>query len=311
MSCWSPHFSLATSVFAENAAASASGAIELIRDPHFQLGFTVNEPKPGKKVPRGVLQWDAAPGEPIWSLAQWTSKFSIAGAKAEKLSSGAVRFANEAKTIIVGPPGSEDADLVLGIDSRPEWNGHARQKGQPWPHLLVEQRLLDCPPLAELTALLFSMDARLRVGERFEAEGYNRNLHACHYLIHFTVQNLNKQSPGYGDFLWLGIPVYDDRDRMPRRFVAGDAASGKLIYCPAADEYTSESLQDGKWVAFQRDMLPVALDALKAAWEKGFLKGSQNLADYRFGGLNIGWEATGINRAEVQIHDLSLKAVRK
>ena len=293
----------------EEANAVSTRTVELIQDPHFERGFMVYDPKPGKQVVRGTLQWDASKGEPVWGLAQWSSKHSIAAAKAERLASRGIRFANAAKTLIVGPAGCDDADLVLGVDSRAEWGEHAREKDERWPHLLVQQRIPECPPLTELAALEFRVAARLRLCERFEPVGYNPRLHAAHYLIHFTVQNLNRESPGFGDFLWFGIPIYDDRRPIPSRHVAGDAASGKMIYDPGGDAYTSQTLQGGQWVTIERDILPLVLDGLRAAWERGFLKGSRDMADYRLGGVNSGWEVSGINRAEVQIRDLSLRAM--
>jgi len=297
----------------EDHSAPSSRPIELIRDPHFARGFQLYDPAPGKKTVVASLTWDgpsAATGDPIWGMAQWSSKHSLAGAKAERLASGTVRFANVAKTVIVGPPGSDDADLVLGMDSRQEWGDHARQKNEKWPHLLVEQRLEGCPPLTQLAALGFHVEARLRHAEQFPPPGYDRQLHAAHFLIHFTVQNLNKASKGFGDFLWLGVPVYDDRDRVPRKHVAGDAASGKLIYCLAGDAFTSDSLQDGRWVTLERDMLPLALAGLREARNRGFLKGSQDPSDYRLGSMNMGWEVTGINKIELQVRNLSLRAIK-
>ena len=48
--------------------------------------------------------------------------------------------------------------------------------------------------------------------------------------------------------------------------------------------------------------------ALQAAWERGYLPDSRNPADYRIGGMNIGWEVPGLNHVELEIDNLSLIA---
>jgi hypothetical protein len=292
----------------ENGAEEAAGGIELIRDPRFERGFNVHDPKAGKKVVRDIFRWGDSSEEPVWGLSQWHSRFSIAGAESQESPSGAVRWANESKAIVVGPRDSGEADLTLEVDSRPEWRGQSRQKGQPWPHLLVGQRISDCPQLSELASLRFRVRARLIFSERFETADYDPRLHTAHYLIHFTVQNLNRESSGHGDFLWFGIPVYDDRHRVPRRHVAADAASKKLIYNLGGEAFTTASLHDGAWTTLEADLAPTMRDALREAWKRGFLDDSREFSDYRIGAINMGWEVTGINRACLQVRDLSVVA---
>jgi hypothetical protein len=62
-------------------------------------------------------------------------------------------------------------------------------------------------------------------------------------------------------------------------------------------------------VTFAADLVPIIGDALRAAWDRGFLLGSRDLADYRLGGITVGWEVPGTFAAAVQIRNLSLAAV--
>jgi len=290
--------------------------IQLIRDPNFQQGFRLVAPeldKNRKRLILGNLLWRNDQKKPIWHLVQWHSKHPLAPDTARKLPSGAFCFTNKAKRVIVGPPGCEDAHLVLGIDSRPEYKGKARQKGQPWPHLLVEQPLRDlCPFFNQIQRLQFHVEARLRHAERFETSQYTTKLHCAQFSIVLIVQNRNVKSPGFGDFLWFQIPVYDDRWDIPPRYVAQDYAdpSAKLIYRAAGRVYTNQSLHDHKWVTIEKDnLLPLIQDALSTAWERGYLKDSHNIADYKLSSINLGWEITGINNVELQLRDLRLTAV--
>ncbi|MEW6357646.1 MAG: hypothetical protein AB1696_15045 [Planctomycetota bacterium] len=283
---------------------------EMIRDPRFQRGFIVCAPKEGKRVVEGALQWDAAAGEPIWDLAQWHSKHSIAGVEPERLPSGAVRYSNAAKAVVVGPPESEEADLILAVNASREYGDRARQKGEGWPHLLVSQRFETHPAIPDLKELIFHASVRLRRSEFHKTEDYTPNMHAAQFQFFITIQNLNKESSGFGDFLYFGVPFYDSRWRATRPFAAPDAW-GKFIYTPAGDVYTKESTHDGQWVTIEKDLLPLIHDGLKTAWEKGSLKDSHDPADYRLGGMNVGWEVPGIFDVEMQLRDLSLRAVAR
>lgn len=280
---------------------------ELIRDPHFQLGFKVYDPAPGKHVVTGKLQYEGCTEEPVWGLAQWHSRFSIAGAEPEKLATGGTRWANAAKAVILAPEGSPDADLVFRVNAREEYGERARQQGEMWPHLLASQGLPDSPTVAEMKALDFRVSYRLRDEQAFKTADYDPRKHAAHYQAFVTVQNLNRESAGYGDFLWLGIPMYDDRSRVPRSFQAPDVGLKKLIFTPPGEVYTTESAHDRQWITIERDLLPLVLEALQTAWDKGFLQDSRDPADYRLGGMNLGWEVPGIFNVELQVRDLSLR----
>ncbi|MBM3498642.1 MAG: hypothetical protein FJX74_08205 [Armatimonadetes bacterium] len=289
-------------------SACATGR-ELIRDPRFARGFEVQDPTPGKRVVVGKLQWEDCDGEPVWSLAQWSSRYSIHDAVAEGLPSGAVRFANEAKTITIGPPGSEEGDLSLAADARLEYPDGPRKLGQDWPHLLVGQQLESSPSVAEMQSLAFRLEARLNRCENHTGQGYFASLHAAQFITTITVQNLNRKSPGYGDFLWLNLVQYDDRQPIPQPFIAPDQAHQKLIFAASGERLATRSLHDGEWVTFAADLLPIVRDALQAAWDREFLTDSRNLADYRLGGISIGWELPGTFAAEVQVRNLSLIAL--
>ena len=50
---------------------------------------------------------------------------------------------------------------------------------------------------------------------------------------------------------------------------------------------------------------------LEHARAKGFIEGSKDLADYRPLGIFIGWEVPGVFDVELQIRNLSLKAIAR
>ncbi len=171
----------------ENTTARSRGR-ELVRDRHFQGAFKVLDPAPGRLLHRGVLQWGTAQTDPIWNLAQWNSRFSLAGAQPVRLPSGAIRFSNEGKAVVVGASGMPEADLILAVDNRTECGGRARRRGEPWVHLLVSQRFEDPPVVARLAQLPFAVSARLLDAKLHVTPDHTPGLHAAQFQIFLTIQ---------------------------------------------------------------------------------------------------------------------------
>lgn len=279
--------------------------IELLRDPHFQTGFRVIAPQQGKRVVEGELRVNPEV-EPVWDLAQWDTRGTLAGAVAER-EDGVTTFANDYKQVIVGGPDTDTADLTLRVNGVAEYQGVARKKGQPWPHLLVSQPL-SCPlNLSEMSAVPFHLEAKLTHLAKAETDDYSPRLHAAQYQLFVTVQNRNKESAGYGDFYWFGVGIFDDRKEVrATSIIPGDIGLGKLIYSPATDTYAAQSTHRREWVTFDGDLLPEMLKGLQEAWDRGFLKASRELSDYRIGGMNIGWEVPGLFDCALQLRNFSL-----
>ena len=188
-----------------------------------------------------------------------------------------------------------------------------------WPALLIQQRLSapflpqnhhgpGSPTLAEMSSLEFSMDAKLLYNYSVIRTGYDPNHHAAQFPIYFTVQNLNPNSAGYGQYLWLGILVFDDRYQDFQGFEMMDVHTQALIWTLPDAASRTESLHSGNWVELRVDLLPYATQALQSAWNNGIMTASTNLNDYRIGGMNMGWEMPGLNVSTMVTRDLSLIA---
>ena len=282
---------------------------ELIRDPDFRRGFTVLQPEPGKRVGYGIVRGRETTAEPVWDLAQWSSKHPLAIAAAEKLADGSLRFSNVAKTVTLGAAGSERGDLGMAVKASAEYGAIARKSGEPWVHLLVEQDIANPPSLADLSAARLHLEARLVASEKRPMPGYSPGLHAAQFQIFFSVQNLNRQSPGFGKYLWFGIPIYDDRHRVVPMYKARDTGGTNMfIYTPAGDVFSPKSTHDRAWITIDTDLLPLMREGLDNAWRDDFLKESKSLADYRIASMNIGWEVPGTFDVDLAIRRLSLRA---
>lgn len=290
------------------ALASVTAERELVRDPHFQGGFYLLEPKPGKRVVYGELAGHN-PGRPIWDLAQWSSRFPLRPSDCFASAQGLV-WSNNAKSIKVGRLGGPDADLSLGVNAGTEYPQVRKSSNEAWVHLLVQQNIEDPTALAPLAACNFHLEARLKRSRLVSTNDYAPSLHAAQFLVYLTLANRNPQATGYQECFWFGIPVYDNRERVVSAYEAQDFGETKLfIFTPASDTFARQSTHDGEWVTFEKDLLPLMRQGLEHARAKGFLKGSIDLADYRPLGIFIGWEVPGRFEVELQIRNLSLRAV--
>lgn len=286
-------------------ASGQSSARELIEDNHFQRGFILWETKPGQHIRYGELKGLQPDARPVWGLSQWSSKFPLAAVLA-KYSAGALVCSNAAKTIrISGKP----TGFTMAVNSRVEYGGRARSQSDPWVHLLVEQEFTAPPKLADLSAARLHVEARLLHSTNLHHGDYSPDRHAAQFQIFFTVQNRNRQSPGLGDFLWFGVPIYDNRNRFAKEFKAQDfGGTAKFIFTLGGETYAKESVHDGKWIVIDKDLLPLMREALETAWARGFLKGSKKFSDYGIGGMNLGWELPGTFAVAMQVRNLSLCA---
>ena len=293
-------------------------AQELISDKEFQAGLKVLSPQypPANPIKvDGIISFDSTK-TPIWTCAQWSSKSSLVDIVPTVLANGWYHWENSEKKIHLGPHGAEDYDILFGVNSYNEYDGVYRQNGENWPHLLVEQRLSapntsgpGSPSLENKIALNFHAEVKLENDSTIIKDGYDANIHAAQFNIYFTVQNLNINSSGYGhDYIWLGIPIYDDRYENPAEYINHDDGTKTLIYSIAYDSVANKSTHLNEWVEINVDLYPYAIKALNEAWQRGYLSASKNLADYKLGGMNIGWEIPGMNIADMKLRNLSLIA---
>lgn len=283
-------------------AEEPSGARELIKDSRFRDGFILWETRPGQHVRYGELKGLSTNLTPAWGLSQWSSKFPLAVDSALRTLDSLV-CSNAAKGIAI----RAGSGFSMAANSSLEYGPRARVAADPWVHLLVEQEFERPAPLAGLASATLHLQARLLRSRNLHKGDYAPGVHAAQFQIFFTVQNRNRRSAGYGDLLWFGVPIYDNRHRFPPEFKAQDfGGTAKFIFTPAGRTFTSQSAHDFKWIVIDQDLLPLMREALETAWQRGFLKGSHAMADYYIGGMNMGWELPGTFDVEMQVRDLSL-----
>jgi len=136
-------------------------------------------------------------------------------------------------------------------------------------------------------------------------------VHCAQFVLTLIIQNRNKESAGFGDFIWFNVQIFDDRNRFPLLFAAQDEAapSRKFIYGPATKSFTKKSLHDGRWVTFSKNLMPFFKKALKVARKRGCVIQSPDPNDFVISSVSLGWEVTGANNVLMQVRNLSLKII--
>ncbi|CAF3373137.1 unnamed protein product [Rotaria sp. Silwood2] len=288
---------------------------QLLSDVKFDQGFNVipachSNPTECSAGPRYRLfnPFSTAQNKsPSWEIVQWDSRSNLSsdGTFISDAKSKGIQWATEDKSFIL----FQDGRVQLAVNAYHEYNCHYKVPDAPWVHLLIQQtigREGGSVPLSEVTELRWDLDVHLLYMDQHVQSGYNSNLHAAIFPLYMTIQNLVYGDPDYGKYFWLGIGLYDDRVSMTDLYVNGDAGTGSLIYSPAFSNVASKSVGSGSMVYVSGDMMPFVRLGLQAAVERGFLR-SNNLSKYYVGGMNVGWEITGLNIGTIELASVSLK----
>lgn len=297
---------------------ACAAEITLIADATFERGFQIQEDGAEKQV----IQWNEKAGPPVWRLVHHHSQSSYARTNGFRFRADGVDFKDEFGWLSARPSDGS-ADLILGVDAHREFGGVYRAQEDPWPHSYVSQRIglphghagAALPSLAEIRRVDFSIDVRLLYDHPNKTDAYRPSIHAAQFLIFFTIQNLNRASPGYGDYYWFGIPIYDDRYPVTSlrakhdKGTAKKKGTGKLIYSIGIQPFTDRVVADGEWVSVRGDLLPHILAGLEEAWRRGYLEGSRALSDHKIAGVLLGWEIPGLNHAALAIRNMRAVAI--
>ena len=282
---------------------SALAGEELIRDPRFKKGFRMLDPELRGQV-YGIWQ-PLSQEEPVWSIAQWGTREKVTPLNQN------TTISNSCKSISVVRSGAK-SDLTLAVNANEEYEGEPRAEERMWAHLLVEQEIKSLPRLLVLKALKFHLEAKLLHSTLYKPELFDAGKHAAQYQAFFYLQDRNRESEGYGEMIWFGIPVYDNRKRKTDRYEAKDFAGSGMFICTLAHEYLcADSAHDGNWITLEADLLPEMLKAYSIARQKGFMQKTNSLEDIYLTGMNMGWEVPGLLDVSLQVRRLSLLAEKE
>jgi hypothetical protein len=68
--------------------------------------------------------------------------------------------------------------------------------------------------VSEIVSLPLRIRYRLKKAEVHRPDGFDPRRHTAQFVFYLTVQNRNRQSGGFGDYYWFGVPLYDARYRL-------------------------------------------------------------------------------------------------
>lgn len=286
-----------------------AGMKPLIEDFTFRKGLSLRGNDSFDPDRGGIIfPFHEKQGDPVWQLAEWGSDFLLSQNDL-MVKDGMKTFRNKGKSITFQK--SDGITRVQMEVKASEEYIHPRKEGDPWPHLLLEQEFLTKPKLTDMDRFVLIFEGRLMYCDsRMDEDEFDSSLHTAQYQMFLTIQNLNKESAGYGDYLWFGIPFYDDRYIVIPHYAAKDGgkedATGKFIYSLSSDEFTEKGFHTGEWIRIEKDLKPFIKEAVLYAQDRGYLK-SSDLDDFRVSGMNIGWEVPGTFDCGFEFRRLDLR----
>ncbi len=290
--------------------------MQLFDDFDYRNGFTVIGQN---TVKRGNVYLDPERPEggeekPSWMIAQWNSGPCLYRDRVETaqniLSDGSV------KTVTFDPA---DRSVALRLNTFPIYNG-APGKTDKWPHLLLEQSPLDFNPAKSVDSekapyyccsadrMEVELDIRMNSYRHEEIEGVN----AAQFLSYYYLKSVTGD-----DFIWFGVPLFDNRGETQIYWAVDTAGSDRMIYSIAStDTYknsphsllnaSGEPIVSDEWIHVKVDLKPHLEAVLNRALSDGKLKYAKSLDELYISGVNIGWETIGSFDAEIQIRDFKL-----
>lgn len=290
-----------------------TAGIEVLGDPAFVQGMAVSPLWPEivqrnggfEKTNTDTIRFTRRKDVPVWQMAQWASRYDLAGTVARKDSAGGIVFANAGKTVAR----SADGTLTLDIVTSAEYDA-PRKDGEAWPHLLIQQDFIRRPNIGRIGRLDFSMELRIvRCENRMTEQQCDESLHTAQSPFYFYMRNVNPESPDYGLSLWVGIPSFDFRyPRLTdREVVQWDTGTSTYIYSiPPRAVWGDVSFHDFRWHAAHLDLLPLILRGVEAMREKGRFVDTRP-EDLELTGMNFGWEVPGTFDAGLMVRNLSVR----
>jgi len=300
-------------VLTHGLAAQTTGR-ELFEDVAFERGFLLTAAShPVPTIELGVLRTAAQASAlpPAWGMAQWASRFLLEPGGCTNIVRNRWRAETPGKRIVIARTTPERTCLRLEVFGTTEYAGRMRAYGEPWPHLLIEQRFKKPIAPAPLKRLAFAVEMRVPYCKPLSGAAMNPSLHTAHVTAFWTVHNHRPDSPDFQDMIWFGIPFFDARQEIPGPHYALDSgkadASNKFICTLDGRRFWQGPTGDGRWRSLVTDLRQRLREGLAIAQDHGHLKNT-SFEDLAITTFNLGWEIPGPYDAAIEFRGLSLKA---
>lgn len=281
---------------------------QILSDSNFENGFMLHHTD-GLITREPIKIFDfngTANGKPIWKLAQWCSRYNLANEQEKVWDDASFEYLDETKNVRVW---KGKGKVGLSLTGSKEYT-HARREGEGWPHILIEQEFEKDWFLCNIEEVVQTIDFTLTGFANMMDEKEQNQLHTAQFQWFIAVQNRNKQSKGYGDFFWFGLPFWDyPRYDFPPAFMAQDGGkeenTGKFINIIDSKEFLQAPIQLGDRVSLEIPVYKYIKEGFKIAQARNFLKDS-NWEDMCLGNMNLGFEVTGTFDVSVLINKIKI-----
>ena len=162
---------------------------------------------------------------------------------------------------------------------------------------------------------LIKFERNQRAGnEHQRGRGQSESQPRAQFQLFLVVRNIDAASEDHNEYIWLGVPFFDNRHDIPPGHQARDAgkadATGKFIYSINGRAVNYLPMKTKVWVTFQGDLLAHIKAGLQAAADRGFLSDTDP-GHYAVVNMNLGWEMPGTYDAAMQVRGLEVDAVLK
>ncbi len=292
--------------------------MSIIKDKTFRSGFDISYMSDTPEI--AFLDYGGkASGERRWVINEEGSKDPISALTPVTTENGfyAMKSPNGSKVLKVD---TETGRVYMELNAAVDYGDVPRVAGQGWPHLLICQNYgeNETPYLDEISQLRMQMDFDFVKFENVMGEKADRSLHACQFQWYVTVQNVNPDSPDFGDFFWFGLQFFDNRFTFCGQDLkvdgGKDTATGKAIYTVDMKKVMKmKPVEEGESYSVDYDILPdivKALEKVKAMEEIECFKQTK-LGDLRIGHTNIGWEMPGTYNGAVMIDSFDIRYAKR
>ncbi len=291
----------------------------LFADPYMKKGIAVTDADGNAQ---NSLVFPDSSGVPEWSFAQWFTKYDISDYYKRSYSDGGATFTYKSKGKTVNGAyvpakvltvNSAKATVYMELNAEAEYD-EPRKDGEGWPHTLLSQDFSNnLVHVSECKELIMRMDYTITKCEDKMNGSANAGLHCAQFVWYITLQNRTAGHPDFGEYVWFGLNLWDNRNegKPSAEWGAQDAgkddATGKFIYHPASDKFLPNGLcpSVGQKTEVTFAVLQSARRSFELAQERGYLKNTA-WEDLYVGGMNFGFENTGTYNSAVQIDTVNV-----
>jgi len=301
---------------------------ELFLDPTFNSGFSVGAAN--NSVDTYPIDFEmlvpGGTGNYSWLCSQWGCKYGFGDSYGNAAVTGHDPYEvecvdgeyqfecyNEAGALShalrVNPTaGSITMDLNASVEWADE-NGNIvpRQSSlEYWPHILISAGFNKTPPIRDLKSLVLTANVSInKCVDLHPAGTYNEGLHAAQFLMYLVVKSTND-----AEYMWFGIPFFDNRYPYFAEHDQIDAVENKFLYQVPGSAFAPTGVRaDGTVIEINLDLKEYFIRALEIAQNKYGRFMTSTVDNLYVQSMNVGWELPGAFDVSATISNYSLKAI--